>query len=72
VDAVASAAQRRRGGSTSAGSMSTTPTRRDLALEIAERNERCGDVQDESICLLARGHKTVHRYEEMTTTIPIE
>jgi hypothetical protein len=47
-------------------------SRRDLAVEIAERNDRCGHVEQEQICLLGKKHDTPHKYEPITTTIPIE
>ena len=47
------------------------PTRLELAKEIAERNERCGDVLLDAICLKPRRHTGEHDYEPTNKTIPI-
>jgi hypothetical protein len=47
-------------------------TRDELAAEIAERNNRCGDLLDEQICLRPRSHTGAHEYEPTRKVIPIQ
>lgn len=46
-------------------------TREELAREIAEKNERCGHVESDSICLLPREHAGSHTNEPISNVIPI-
>ena len=46
-------------------------TREELARELAERNERCGHVEADSICLRPREHAGEHQYESTASVIPI-
>lgn len=48
-----------------------TPTRQQLAEEMAARNERCGHVEDERICLRQREHQPPHQFEPIDRVIPI-
>lgn len=56
----------------------TIPARIVLAQELAERNERCGELKVEehrsghSICLRPQGHSGEHDFEPIHITIPIE
>lgn len=52
--------------------MSMTPTRLELAREIAERNDECGYVKDELICTKPRGHDGGHRGQPITRYVPID
>lgn len=44
--------------------------REDLAREIAERNNRCGHLEDEHICLRQRDHAGAHQPEPIRKVIP--
>lgn len=46
-------------------------TREELAREMAERNERCGHVQNNHICLRQREHAGPHQPEPIERVIPI-
>lgn len=46
-------------------------THRELAEQLATRNDRCGHVELNNICLLGRNHATPHKYEPITKVIPI-
>jgi hypothetical protein len=48
-----------------------TPTREQLARELAERNERCGHVEGADICLRPKDHAGPHQNEPIKTVIPI-
>jgi hypothetical protein len=45
-------------------------TREELAREIAERNDRCGHVSDEHICLRPRDHAGEHKPEPIDQVVP--
>lgn len=49
---------------------STEVTRERLAREIAERNDRCGHVDNNQICLRPKHHQGEHVFEHITRTIP--
>lgn len=46
------------------------PTREQLAREMAERNDRCGHVNGEQICLRPKNHHGEHAFERIHTVIP--
>lgn len=46
--------------------------RRDLAVEIAERNDRCGHQQDGAVCLKPQRHNGDHEYESSERVVPFE
>lgn len=46
-------------------------TRRELAEQLAQRNDRCGHSDDETICLRAKGHQGAHQPELIRKVIPI-
>lgn len=47
-----------------------TPTHEDLARELAERNDRCGHVDNARICLRPKDHTGEHAYESIDRVIP--
>ena len=52
--------------------MAVAPSREQLAREIADKNDRCGDVVMGGICLKKKSHTDGHEYESIKTTVPIE
>lgn len=48
------------------------PTRDELAKEIAERNERCGHIDEGFVCLRPRNHAPPHDREPTQKVIPFE
>lgn len=56
----------------------TIPARVVLAQELAERNERCGELapadhrSGHSICLRQKAHAGEHDFEPIHITIPLE
>lgn len=42
----------------------------ELAREIADRNDRCGHVDENQICLRQRNHAPPHQYEPVEKVIP--
>lgn len=48
-----------------------TPTIEDLALEMASRNDRCGYVDADRICLRPHNHIGDHDLEPIARVIPI-
>lgn len=51
--------------------MAVGPSREQLAKELADRNDRCGHVEQEQICLRQRAHAGSHQYERINRVIPI-
>jgi hypothetical protein len=43
-----------------------------LATELAERNERCGQIDALRICLKPKTHSGDHEFEAIDRVIPIE
>jgi hypothetical protein len=41
-----------------------------LAIELAERNERCGHIHETQICLKPKQHKNEHVLEPIERVIP--
>lgn len=49
----------------------TIPTRRELAVEIAERNDRCGKEDLVGLCLKAKSHGGECQFEPFRKVVPI-
>jgi len=47
------------------------PTREDLAREVCERNDLCGHVDGDHICVEPRRHQGEHRFVPVARVIPI-
>jgi len=47
------------------------PTLGELAREMAERNERCGHIDADRICLRQLNHAGTHEHERIDRVIPI-
>lgn len=46
-------------------------TARELAEQLAQRNDRCGHSDEQQICLRSREHQGEHVYEPIQKVIPI-